>query len=309
MRSDRLAHCFASAISSESNQQMRQTMTHEMPKWTDEELQMKPVERIHIAAQRATWNKFDQAVHLSQDLNLYELRDRGVEGQRCYLDVPLGCVIALIHHNFFKGSWRDAAMGLHGEGWSEAIFDYMDKPQLENVFPAQGARGALEMICVGGASECTNGMHRLAASLAWLGCRDGFSASLKQVHMTAYRLDPVVKSALQKLRREGRGIWIGTPNPSFIPPRTPIEAQVHVAFTPEYDPESIYVVRHGELSQIQKRRGVFERLVVKKQEDVRQRFVWHFMQEFVVLSLLDDAWVSRQIHSARRFGEVLKGTS
>jgi hypothetical protein len=284
-------------------------MMHEMPIWTDSEIQMKPVERVHLAAQRATWDKFDQAVHLSQDLNLYELRDRGVEGQCRYLDVPLGSVVSLIHHNFFTGSWRDAALGLHGEGWGEAIFDYMDKPQLENVFPAQGARGALEMICVGGASECTNGVHRLAASLAWLGCRDGFGASLKQVHMTTYALDPVVKLALQKLSREGRGIWMGTPNPSFIPPLTPIETQVHVAFTSEEDPESIYEVRYGDLSQIQKRRGVFERLVVKEQEDVRQRFVWHFMQEFVVLNLLDDAWVSEQIQSARRFGEVLTGTS
>jgi hypothetical protein len=260
-----------------------------------------PIHRIHHAAETATWQKLDERVHVSNELSLYDIRDRSSEPAHCYLDVPIESVVALGHRNDFgNGSWRDAVAALHGTGWEEDIFRYFDSPLLERSFPAANSRYQLRMTCVGGASECDNGNHRLAAAMAWLGHRDGAAACLRMVHITAYRLDPTVRYAIQSLAERGRSLFLGLRRHDRAD-ISGIGSDIKIAFSRENDRESIHAIRGAELASIQQRRYLLERLSSpRREDDLTYQFIWHELPPPVLRALLNDGWVNRQWASAWR---------
>jgi hypothetical protein len=121
------------------------------------------------------------------------------EGLKCYMDIPISCLVALSPRNFYHpgASWRDAIRGLHCEDWDkhrDSIVRYFTSDLRDNLFPAPNSSQELRIGFAGSAIYCKLGNHRAAAAKAWLAFNHGEEASYKQASCF-YR--PVIHSLKQ----------------------------------------------------------------------------------------------------------------
>ena len=111
------------------------------------------------------------------------------ESRYQYLNVPIKSNVALEreHDTWFQGdSWKDVVMSrLYGDDWPEEVFDYFENDIGDKPFPTSSTR--LELTCYGGLITCSNGNHRLPASICWLTSQD--IGHLKHVRTTMVPLD------------------------------------------------------------------------------------------------------------------------
>jgi hypothetical protein len=133
-------------------------------------------------------------------------------GVECTLDIPIGKLIALKPEIKFYtpgSSWRDAAQGLHCDGWDKSrdeIVSYFTSDLLDKSFPAKGSSSWLRIGFVGGAVYCRLGNHRAAAAKAWLAGNHGESAVFKKAKSYYCDIVPKLKELMQMCVEKGYGL-------------------------------------------------------------------------------------------------------
>ncbi|WP_341524021.1 hypothetical protein AABC73_13610 [Pseudomonas sp. G.S.17] len=128
------------------------------------------------------------------------------------LDISIGKLIALSPQTKFYppgSSWRDAAQGLHCDGWDKSrdkIVSYFTSDLLDTSFPAMGSSSELRIGFVGGAVYCRLGNHRAAAAKAWLAGNHGESAVFKKARSYYCDIVPKLKELMQMCVEKGYGL-------------------------------------------------------------------------------------------------------
>ncbi|RTL44312.1 MAG: hypothetical protein EKK53_07710 [Burkholderiales bacterium] len=130
-----------------------------------------------------------------------------------WMDVPVAAVVGLHHLNFHKRagppSWRSAVEDLSATDWDERVFGYWREELRDKGFPAAHARRALRLTSLAGAVVSDNGVHRLAAGVAWLIAECGPGARLRMVRTTMrHPQDEVVFSRVVAMCAEARRVDI-----------------------------------------------------------------------------------------------------
>lgn len=147
----------------------------------------KAIEIIHDAARTAPQGILDHQVFLDRDLMLTELVDFSRSSHKC-IDVPLRKIVALGRDDFWtRGeSWRQVTYHIHGDGWSNNVFDYFSEEWRDKSFPVPCSLYDLKLEAMGGVCKCANGNHRLVAAKTWLVATHGEHAAIRKANLQHY---------------------------------------------------------------------------------------------------------------------------
>jgi hypothetical protein len=257
------------------------------------------IERIHAAAKAATSASLDQQVHLDTNISIYSFADTDAK-QRVYVDVPCDRVVALSRSDFWVegDTWRTIVGRIHGEGWTNEVFNYFDSPLEENSFPAPSSRFELRLLSVGGICECSNGNHRVVAGRAWLSERDEDKAHFKLAKTRCFPVHSDVVGFLADAANEKSGVRHASPRIYPGEKLTIGNKEIELFLSTTKNPERIFAWVEGELILVKNKPSNFLSRLFSR-NDVSDVLVWRTIPLPLVQGLLDDSWVRAQLSSAK----------
>lgn len=257
------------------------------------------IERIHDAARAARSKSLDRRVYLDNDLGLYRFVDSKAT-HRVYVDVPVERVVALGRRDFWStgDTWRTITYRLHGERWTDAVFEYFESQTKEEHFPAPSSLYQLRLSAYGGVAGCDNGNHRLIAARAWLTEKYGDAAALKSVRVSVFPIHRCVVDFLKRTASEGSDVLTATLD---YPERDYSRVdgkRIQLLLKSTKRPYEIYAWVDDRLVPLRDERTFLQRRFPKYFRPVMDRYDWRTVPLTIVEELLDDTWLTSQLETA-----------
>lgn len=114
-----------------------------------------------------------------------------------YKDIKVKDIVSLGRKDGWRienPSWYELIINwIYGFDWRDEVIDYFENDIEDKNFPAEHARGRLEIASLGGLLICDNGNHRLVGAACWALSNNGDEAILKKVRVATFPVNKYFK--------------------------------------------------------------------------------------------------------------------
>lgn len=256
------------------------------------------IELIKDAAKNAVCPTLDEQIYHDIEIGVFTLSG-GANSTDVYVDVPVHKLVSLSRPDFWSpgDTWRSATYKLHGEGWKDQVFKYFESQIEDQWFPAPNSTEPLILRSVGGLVECSIGNHRVVAARSWLTAKYGCAAYFNSVRVRAFSIPPCVVRFLEEAVQEGSDVLISNISGQEIGNFKYGNSYIELLLRKASDKHTIYGWLDHEIKPF--RRTFLQRHFPIFFQSPFYRRKWCLLPYRLAKMILDDAWITSQIPSAK----------
>lgn len=256
------------------------------------------IELIKDAAKNAVCPTLDEEIYHDIETGVFTLSG-GANSTDVYVDVPVHKLVSLNRRDFWSpgDTWRSATYKLHGEGWKAQVLKYFESQIKDQWFPAPNSTEPLTLRSFGGLVECSVGNHRIIAARSWLTAKYGCAAYFNSVRVRAFSIPPCVVRFLEEAVQEGSDVLISNISSQEIANFKYGDSYIELLLRKASDKYTIHGWLDDEIKPI--RRTFLQRNFPIFFPSRFYRRKWYRLPCRLAKMILDDAWITSQIPSAK----------